>query len=682
MAVNGIRPDHTVFCPNNCSVKHNEMIIALSGIADACRNPPDLGALKVALYSHLQTGWNAQSNVPDALAEFRFPLVQWACVLGRTQALSWLLTKMKFKAFVVAERTGETGLHRAVRLLHLVRSRDATPRSVEFISNQFSLVLYTLTEQDPHGLFIRDKVQGNSAFHICALCITQQGSINSELEYYENCMKILLERLSSLQTMEKLPRDALKKAINLQNDRGDSILHILSRSNVSVKTVRYLLSDYHEILYKFTKNGESQTPLDVARDRKADLVEKVILDSAGLGVEQLARKYPDLYQLYTQDNVEEASYTATTVLPAKNSDHNDSTARGQLDKADDVYKGYSLRLTSFLPREGFYRQSPSQGILSSDDNCSQDEMGHSPSLLENTPVSCISPTISSSEIVNCSHSNVKNDSQQSVSTSALTQNSCVSVTVENSVLINLQEDETDDEDHNVVDVPCVVNCAIDSLEVNVPYSSNTLDENSQFSESVLPLDSEGVDVPESTIGNIASQEQDMCSEQDESSLAREDGSSSSLAKIIREESDVASMLVARLQDKKELNRAELRRAQRELTEKQAREKEASSTLQQLQAELKNVCTQKENLGRRRKELLEELKSIEGNISQLQEESVALQSRVNDQASITESFRKDREKAGETCACLKRKFTEYSQALSDISSSWGESTAKKERYDDE
>ena len=142
------------------------------------------------------------------------------------------------------------------------------------------------------------------------------------------------------------------------------------------------------------------------------------------------------------------------------------------------------------------------------------------------------------------------------------------------------------------------------------------------------------------------------------------------------------MLVARLQDKKELNRAELRRAQRELTEKQAREKEASSTLQQLQAELKNVCTQKENLGRRRKELLEELKSIEGNISQLQEESVALQSRVNDQASITERFRKDREKAGETCACLKRKFTEYSQALSDISSSCGEPTAKKERYDDE
>lgn len=683
MAGNSIKPDHTVFCPENCSMKHNEMIIALSAISDDSRNPPDLGSLKVALYSHLQTGWNAQSNVPDALSEFRFPLVQWACVLGRTQALSWLLTKMKFKAFVVAERTGETGLHRAVRLLHQVRSRDPTPRSVDFICSKFSLVVYTLTEQDPHGLFLKDKVQGNSAFHICALCISQQESVNSELEYYENCMKILLVRVASLQTLEKLPKNALHKAINSQNDRGETILHILSRSNISIKTVKYLLSDYREVVhkFKFTKNGESQTPLDVARDRKADLVEKVLQESSGLEAEQLAVTYPDLFQLYTQDT-DEISRNAAPITSANTCGEPDSTARSTADK-DDSRKGYALRLSSFLPREGFYRSS-SQGRASSDDSFSQDESVHSQSLLDNTTSSCpeIPPTNTLSSVVNNNHSDLESASQQSVLTNEAEQSSCVSVPVENSVLINLQDDETDDEDHSInTVVPCVVNCAVHSAEASSPYNSNSFSESSQFSESVLPMDESG-DILESARASMGSQEEGTCTTRAEQPVSRENDTCSSLAKVIREESDVASMLVARLQDKKEQNRVELRRAQRELSENQAKEREASCTLLQLKAELENLAAQKENLERRRQELLEELKSTEGNICQLQEESLRLQSRVDEQTRVTESFRTDREKASVECASLKRKFTDYSEALKDICSSCGESKAKKERCDDE
>lgn len=141
------------------------------------------------------------------------------------------------------------------------------------------------------------------------------------------------------------------------------------------------------------------------------------------------------------------------------------------------------------------------------------------------------------------------------------------------------------------------------------------------------------------------------------------------------------MLVARLQDKKEQNRVELRRAQRELTAKQESESQANCTLVQLKAELENLLVQKENLERRRQELLEELKSTEGNVSQLQEESLRLQSRVDEQARITEGFRTERQKASDECATLKRKFTEYSEALSDICLPCGESKAKKERSDD-
>ena len=677
MAVNIVKPEHTVFCPETCSVKHNEMIIALSAISDDSRKPPDLGSLKVALYSHLQTGWNAQSSVPDALSEFRFPLVHWACVLGRTQALSWLLSKMKFKAFVVAERTGETGLHRALRLLHQVRSRDATPRSVDFICNKLSLILYTLTEQDPTGLFLKDKVQGNSAFHICALCISQQGLVNSELEYYENCMKILLVRVTSLQTMEKLPKDALQKAINTRNDRGETILHILARSNISVKTIKYLLSDYKEVVNRFPKNDEKKTPLDIARDRKADLVEKELLDSAGFGSEQLVQNHPDVYQLYTQD-AGEVSSCASNITNV--TDDANITGQNSLDNTD-ASGGYFLRISSLLSREGFYR-GPSQSTNSCDDSSNQAESSHSPSVLDTMPVSENSmPTNTMDSAVNDNHSDPDGASQHGVLANASQQDSCVSVVVENSVLMNVEEDETDDDEGNG-DLSCdtiVVNCAADDGQLTLPYVSNSLSDSSQLSDSVLPM-AESEDIPECARASLTSQDEDTCSAHSEPPIARENGECSSLAKVIRQESDVASMLVARLQDKKEQNRVELRRAQRELTAKEERENQANSNLVQLKAELENIRSQKENLERRRRELLEELQSTEGNISQLEEESLRLQSSVDEQARITENFRTEREKASVECATLKRKFTEYSEALSDICLPCFESNAKKERFD--
>lgn len=671
MTSNNTKAEHTVFCPESCSARHNEMILALAASGDDNRKPADLAALKVALYSHLQNGWNAQTSVPDALPEFRFPLVQWACVLGKTQALSWLLTKMKFKAFVTAERTGETGLHRALRLLHQVRSRDATPRSVHFISSNLSLIVHTLTEQDPHGLFLKDKVQGNSVFHMCALCISQQESISSELDYYEHCMKSLLQRVTTLQTMERLSSGALHTALNSQNDRGESILHILARNNISIRTVKYLLSDYKEVVDKTIKNHERKTPLDVARDRKADLVEKV-LDCEGSGLEHLARHHPDLYQLYTQDLTDQEQFLCNDEATPGSSNSVDNTGPSQVTK-EDAGTRYSLRVGSFLQREGFYCSSSQQSSTSQDD-ISQDEVAHSPSVLDTLSVSFPASFTTNTESVanNDSQSTNNSDSENATEQNGDGQESCVSVVVENSVLINLHEETDGDEElhsNNCADAPCVVNCAENGDTADLPSNSNPC------SESVQLTAGESGDVPEVAREDIA---ESTCSACEEQPSARENGVSSSLAKVIRQESDVVSMLVARLQDKKEQNRVELRRAQRELIEKQSLEIDATNNLQQLKAELENLCTQKDNLEHRRQELLEELKNIEENINQLQQQSVLLQSRVDEQARVVVSVKGDREKASEECASLRRKFTEYSEALSDICSTCDEPKAKRER----
>lgn len=669
MTASNVKLEHTVFCPESCSARHNEMILALSACSEDGRKPADLAPLKVALYSHLQDGWNAQSNVPDTLPEFRFPLVQWACVLGKTQVLSWLLTKMKFKAFVTAERTGETGLHRALRLLHKVRSRDITPRSVHFICSNFNLIVDTLTEQDPHGLFLKDKVQGNSVFHMCALCISQQESVCSELDYYEYCMKILLQRVTALQTMEKLPTEALQRALNSKNDRGETILHILARNNISINTVKYLLSDYKEVLKKLIKNHEKATPLDVARDREADLVEKE-LASEGQGVEQLAPKQRDLYQLYTQD-LDQADHNEAI---AGNSNSVDGNAQSKVNK-EDRGAGYSLRLSTFLQREGFYCSSSPRSCIS--DEFSQDETARSP--LRGTqsvhfPASLATNTESMS--TNDSQSTNNCDSENVPRQNGDGQDSRVSVVIaENSVLISLQVRETDvnEELGNCPGAPCEKSCTEKGVSANLPANSNSCSDTVQIPESESQVKETG-DAPAAA---RADTEENTCNARKDQPLAHENGVPSCLAKIIRQESDVASMLVARLQDKKEQNRVELRRAQRELIEKQRRETIANKNLQQLRTELENLSSRKENLEHRRKELLEELKNTEGNIHQLQEQSLALQSRINEQARVVESIKVDCEKASEECVSLKRTFSEYSEALSDIGSPCDDQKAKKE-----
>lgn len=677
MTASNVKLEHTVFCPESCAARHNDMILALSACSEDGKKPADLAALKVALYSHLQEGWNAQSNVPDALPEFRFPLVQWACVLGKTQALNWLLTKMKFKAFVTAERTGETGLHRALRLLHKVRIRDKTPRSVHFICSNFSLIVDTLTEQDPHGLFLKDKVQGNSVFHMCALCIGQQESVCSELDYYEYCMKILLQRVTTLQTMEKLPTGALQTALNSKNDRGETILHILARSNISINTVKYLLSDYNELLKKLIRNHEKATPLDVARNREADLVEKE-LASDEQGLEQPTGNQPDLYQLYTQD-LDQADHGSEGI--ASNSNSVDSDAQSKVNN-EDAGASYSLRLSTFLQREGFYHTSSSRSSIS-DNEFSQDETACSPCILgtQSAHLPGSFATNTESMLINDSQSTNNSDSENMRRQNGDGQDSHVSVVIaENSVLISLQVEETSvhEELSDCPLVSCEKNCTEDGVSANSSANSNSCSDAVQIPESELQVEKTG-DAPAAT---CADTEENTCNARKDQPLTHVNGVPSCLAKIIRQESDVASMLVARLQDKKEQNRVELRRAQRELTEKQSRETIATKNLQQLRTELENLSSQKENLERRREELLEELKNTEGNIHQLQEQSLVLQSRINEQARVVASIKVDCEKANEECVCLKRKFTEYSEALSDIGSPCDELKAKKERVEND
>ena len=123
-------------------------------------------------------------------------------------------------------------------------------------------------------------------------------------------------------------------------------------------------------------------------------------------------------------------------------------------------KGYSLRLSSLVTRDGFYRDSASKG-RSSDDNFSQSDSGCPLSLLN--PLLVSYPEISGSTTDSSAAGDNSNSLviSHSVPTNATAeQESCVPVDlVENSVVIDLEQDETDDE--QLTCGTAVVNCVAD-----------------------------------------------------------------------------------------------------------------------------------------------------------------------------------------------------------------------------
>ena len=678
MASTSSEPGHTVFCPENCSTRHNEMILALCACNDDTTRPGELTSLKLALYSHLQNGWNAQSSVPDVLPAFRFPLVHWACVLGKTQALSWLLTKMKFKGFVAAERTGETGLHRAVRLLHRVKSRDFVARSVDYIWGKFGHIVTALTDQDPNGLFLKDKVQGNSCFHICALCISQQESVGDELEFYENCMRILVERAVFLQNTEKLPSAALQIALNSQNDRGETVLHILARNNICRKTAKFLLSDFKERINKFVKNSEGETAFHVARSRNADLMEKE-LGGESVEMEQLVRTHSDVFQFHTQES--DASEQQASSFDHATSTTGTTVFTVQLDLTSAVESGgHFLRLNSLVRRDGFYRSCSEQMSSSEKDSLSQDWSVGSPSLLDNVsvPEELLSASTGSNAIDSADSIVISDDAEDEPESKAFSVDIvddectvCVPVNLDNSITINIPDDDDDD----ATDASNVPACTGGESASNDTIT-RTKNAGSVKSDLEVPPETNGGCLEDDDCVSSEGGEVDRCGHELCLGEAR-----SPLAKVIWQESDVASLLVARLRDRKERNRGEMRKAQRDLNEKRDKEGDNLRELQQLKAELETARAQEQNLERRREELMDELKNTENIVAGLREKSIQLQDRISEKAQVTENLRVDRERASDEYKLLKRKFAEYSKALSEISSPFDCSKTKKERLDD-
>ena len=85
----------TPFCsPCDKGYKHHELLVALLNTKDVeCGffDETDHELLKSVIKKYQSKGWNIDSEISEDNEEFRFPLLHWACVLGKIRTVRWLL---------------------------------------------------------------------------------------------------------------------------------------------------------------------------------------------------------------------------------------------------------------------------------------------------------------------------------------------------------------------------------------------------------------------------------------------------------------------------------------------------------------------------------------------------------------------------------------------------------------
>ena len=172
-------------------------------------------------------------DVPDPLESLRFPLLHLICLRGNFVAAEKLAQEMKFRP-VVSARRNETPLHVTARYFP-VTYPDKIIADLTFKS-----VLTFLVKQDQEILFKAD-AKKETVLHVISQCIIAAFKIlarPSESSYHRSCqlkqkhcyvkaLKFVLEKLSDLQSDNKVCKRLICQLMAVKNDADKTFIDVL-----------------------------------------------------------------------------------------------------------------------------------------------------------------------------------------------------------------------------------------------------------------------------------------------------------------------------------------------------------------------------------------------------------------------------------------------------------------------
>eukprot|EP00794_Sanderia_malayensis_P017070 gene17070-18790_t len=237
------------FCPKQCSNNHHELLSTLIRVQN--NNVTSLKQFKQAV-SNYESSIKPQDSIPDANKDYRYPLLHWATVLGKTSAVKYLLDH-GHPADVKSSLKGETALHRLIRCFYktFTWSRPSRKNIIDTLQKLIDLLSSIL--------FVADDNR-NTPLHACAIYITELKE-EAEMLFFVDLYDIIMKKALTI----KQSKNSKTRLINQPNKEGNSLWHIFSScdSEQCVNIVEKLL----EIgTVSQIKNLEGKTAFDIAEE--------------------------------------------------------------------------------------------------------------------------------------------------------------------------------------------------------------------------------------------------------------------------------------------------------------------------------------------------------------------------------------------------------------------------------
>ena len=248
--------------------------------------------LRQCIQSYEQSGWDRNSIVPDELVDLRYPLVYLSCAFGKHRILETLV-KLHFNLSVVT-RDGENGLHAVVSHFYRVGNMKQCGgfMSIEKRQEVFNNVVQILSAYDPKMFSTKEKVRGYTPLHMVAECVVSpRRVIRSDgrcdplkrSRYFHRCLEIMVNRLLELKENACLTHDEVMDAIAAEDNKGNTILHILAESGSPYgwDPIQYVLRNFFEEEFCTKKNKQSESAFNLLSKANEAVARKLFFPPIG-----------------------------------------------------------------------------------------------------------------------------------------------------------------------------------------------------------------------------------------------------------------------------------------------------------------------------------------------------------------------------------------------------------------
>lgn len=225
-----------------------------------CRNNVEIGKteFKKTLDKFAKTKWLYGDCVPDKNDKILFPLIHWACILGKYKVLEYLVSKRGFQLTVKRGENQEGPLFSMAQ--HF--SFGVNPKSSnEDIQSMLGYIIDIFLKYVPEALCEKEISNDDSILHCCAKRCSSDPCSRAFL-------KILLLKIKESDKFSIEKEDIFLSTVN---KKGDTFLHLMVVDEKSTETLNYLFGNFVSASEKLskTKNNQGKTPRQIAVENRS-----------------------------------------------------------------------------------------------------------------------------------------------------------------------------------------------------------------------------------------------------------------------------------------------------------------------------------------------------------------------------------------------------------------------------